>query len=232
MTVTSTPELIDDLVKCATPVRRLRPPLLRALGWLGFVALIVALLAIGHGVRPDFALRINDPSFAASTAAALAAGVLAAIAAFALSLPDRSRWWGLLPVPAVIAWLSTIGYGCLTDWVSIGPDGFRLGESVRCLSILVLTSVPLSIALAVMLCHAALLRPGAVALMGALAVAALTSCALSLLHDHNATVLVLVENLGSAALITGLGGLFGGSLFRWVALRFLNFPAGGRRPRP
>jgi hypothetical protein len=56
--------------------------------------------------------------------------------------------------------VSTIGYGCLTDWVSIGPEGVRFGEELRCFSILVLTSVPLTIALAVMLRYAAMLRAG------------------------------------------------------------------------
>ncbi len=49
--VTKTPDLIDALVECATPVRRLRPPLVRAGLWLAFAGLILALLAIGHGVR-------------------------------------------------------------------------------------------------------------------------------------------------------------------------------------
>jgi hypothetical protein len=63
--------------------------------------------------------------------------------------------------------------------------------------------------------YAALLRPGAVAMAGALAVAAITSSALSLLHDLDATMMILVWNLGAAALITGLGSLFGLRMFRW-----------------
>jgi len=219
--VTSTPKLIDDLVERAAPVRRLRPPLMRALRWLAFAAAVCAMLAIWQGLRADLTVRLGDPVFVLGFAAALATGILAAIAAFAVSLPDRSRWWLLLPAPALAAWTSTIGYGCLTDWVSIGPDGFRFGETVRCFAMLVLAGVPLSIALAAMLRYAARLRPGAVAMTGALAVAAISSAALSLLHDHNATVLILVENLGGAVLITGLGALFGRGMFRWMASRLL-----------
>ena len=51
--VTKNPDLIDALVERATPVRRLRPPLVRAGPWLAFASLILALLAIGHGVRAD-----------------------------------------------------------------------------------------------------------------------------------------------------------------------------------
>jgi len=212
--VTKTPDLIDALVECATPVRRLRPPLVRGALWLALAALILALLAIVHGVRADLAERLHQPVFVVSITAALATGVLAAVAAFMVSLPDRSQWWLALPAPALAVWVGTIGYGCLTDWVVIGLDGVRFGETLRCFATLVLTSVPLAIALAVMLRYAALLRPGAVTLAGALAVAAITSSALSLFHDLDATMMILIWNLGTAALITGLGGLFGRRVLR------------------
>jgi hypothetical protein len=212
--VTRTPDLIDALVECATPVRRLRPPLARGALWLALAAFILALLAIGHGVRADLAERLHQPVFVVSIAAALATGALAAVAAFMVSLPDRSQWWLALPAPALAVWVGTIGYGCLTDWVVIGPDGVRFGETLRCFATLVLTSVPLAIALAVMLRYAALLRPGAVTLAGALAVAAITSSALSLFHDLDATMMILIWNLGTAALITGLGSLFGRRVLR------------------
>jgi hypothetical protein len=138
--MTRTPDLIDALVECATPVRRLRPPLVRAGLWLGLAGVILALLAIGHGVRTDLAEHLQQPVFVVSIAATLATGILAAVAAFAVSLPDRSQWWLLLPAPALAVWVGTIGYGCLTDWVNIGPDGVHMGDAVRCFATLVLTS--------------------------------------------------------------------------------------------
>jgi hypothetical protein len=217
--VTTTTELIDALVEGGGPVRRLRPPLVRAACWLALAALILALLAIGHGVRTDLAERLLQPDFALGIAAALATGVLAAIAAFCLSIPDRSRWWVLLPVPALALWAATISYGCITDWVSIGPQGIRFGDTLSCFAIIVLASVPPAIALAVMLRFAALLDSGAVAMTAALAVAAITAVAHSLLHAHDATVLILAWNLGTAGLITGIGSLFGGRALRWAASR-------------
>lgn len=91
---------------------------------------------------------------------------------------------------------------------------------------LVLTSVPLAIALAVMLCHAAVLRGGTVAMMAGLAVAAMTATALALFHDHDATALILVWNLGTTALITGLVTLFGRGMFHWMASRLLTSQPG------
>jgi len=221
--VTATRELIDTLVECATPVRRLRPPAVRAALWLGFAGLVLALIAVGHGVRSDLMARLDEPKFAAGMGAALATGILAAIAAFMISLPDRSRWWLVLPLPGLAFWITTISYGCFADWVSAGPDGIRFGEEVRCLALLVLTSVPLAVALAVMLRYAALVRGSTVAMMGSLAVAAITASALSLFHNHDATVLILVWNLGTTAVITGLGSLFGRGMFGWMAARLLAF---------
>lgn len=212
--MTETQKLIDELVAGASPVRRLRPPLVRALSWLALAGAILVLLAIGHGVRSDLAEHLRQPIFLVSIAAALATGVLAAIAAFMVSLPDRSQGWLLLPAPTLALWVGTIGYGCLTDWVAVGPDGVHLGETVRCFATLVLTSVPLAIALAMMLRHAALLRPVAATLAGALAVAAITSSALALMHDIDATAMILLWNLGTAAVIVALGALFGSRLFR------------------
>jgi hypothetical protein len=225
--VTATRELIDTLVECATPVRRLRPPIVRATLWLAFAGLVLALIAVGHGVRADLMARLDEPKFATGMGAALATGILATVAAFIISLPDRSRWWLLLPLPGLAMWITTIGYGCFADWVSTGPDGIRLGEEVRCFALLVLTSVPLALALAAMLRYAALLRDGAVAMMGSLAVAAITASALSLFHNHDATVLILVWNLGTTAVITGLGSLFGRGMFRWMAWRLLALQPGG-----
>jgi hypothetical protein len=226
--VTKTPELIDALVERATPVGRLRPPLMRACGWLLFSGLLLALLAAAHGVRSDLAERLQQPAFVVSLVAALAAGTLAALASFLISLPDRSRWWLVLPAPALAVWVSTIGYGCFADWVSIGPDGMRLGETVRCFATLLLISVPLTLAMLVMLRHAALLRASAVAATAGLAVGAMTTAALSLLHELDATAMILVWNAGVAMLIAGLGGVFGRRMFLWVASRLglAEMPAG------
>src|SRR5437660_7811087 len=131
-----TSDLIDALVADVKPVRRLRPPVVRASCWLLFAALLLALVAVGHGVRPDLMLKLRQPVFTTSVAAALMTGVLAAMASFIASVPGRSRRWLLLPAPALVVWISTIGYGCLTDWVSIGPGGMSLGETARCFATL------------------------------------------------------------------------------------------------
>ena len=70
--------------------------------------MILGVIAIAHGLRPDLAVRLQEPVFSWSGwRAALLTGVLAAIAAFRVSLPEASRWWVMLPVPALVLWVST-----------------------------------------------------------------------------------------------------------------------------
>ena len=223
--MTRTPDLIGALVDSATPVRRLRPPLVRAALWLLLAALVLVLIVTAYGLRPDIAERLRQPVFVLSMAAALITGILAAIASFQISLPDRSRWWLLLPAPALAVWLSTIGYDCLSDWVSVGPNDNRISETVRCFATLLLTSVPLSIAMLVMLRYTALLRPTESSAMSGLAIAAMTAFSLSLVHDLDASLTILVWNLGVAGLIAGLACLFGRRLFAWTALWLASIPA-------
>jgi hypothetical protein len=224
-----TPDFIDTLVEQADPVRRLHSPPVRAGIWIALAVCVLVLIAFGHGLRSDIAARLQQPVFIFGMTAALVTGLLAALASFEISLPDRSRWWMLLPVPALAVWVATLGYGCLTDWVEIGPDGLQMGEAVRCFATLLLTSVPLSIAMLIMLRYAARLRPTEASLMAGLAVAAITAFALSLVHDLDASVMVLVWNLGVATLIAGLASLFGQSLFSWMASRLAPPNASDRR---
>jgi len=214
-----TPDLIASLAANLTPVRRLRPPVMRAACWLLLAAVVLTLLAINQGIRPDLAQRLREAAFAISMAASISTGVLAAFAAFLVSLPDRSRLWLLLPMPALVVWLSNVGHQCLTQWVAIGPDGVSLGETARCFATLVLTSLPLSLAMLVMLRYAAPLRPNAATFMGSLAVAAITATALSLFHAIDATVMILMFNFGTAVLFVGLAAVFGRRMFQWVAPR-------------
>jgi hypothetical protein len=215
--VVTTTRLIEALSAQAMPVRRLRPPLVRAGAWLLVAALVMVLLALLYGFRPDLAGRLRQPDFALALVGALLTGVLAAVAAFHVSLPDRSRAWLLLPLPPLVLWVSTIGYGCLTDWVSIGPEGVEFGATLQCFATLLIASVPSSVVLLVMLRHTARLQPSVVAMAGGLASAGLAAVALMLFHEIDASVLVLLWNIGVAALLVALAGLFGRSLFAHVA---------------
>lgn len=211
-----TPDLIQALVTQATPVHRLWRPMPRAALWLILAAGIIAVLALYHGLRPNLADKLCEPTFLIQLAASLLTGVTAAITAFHISLPDRSRAWLLLPLPTLLLWISSIGYSCLTNWVASVAGDPMLDESLRCFETVVLTSVPLSLMLLIMLRHAGPIRPVATAGVGALAVAALAATALSLLHDIDATTMVLIWNFGTVGLFVTIGSALSRRLFSLV----------------
>lgn len=204
-----TSDVIEALVADARPVRRLRPPAWRAALWLLLPALMFGLLTLAHGVRPDLSQRLHEPGFVFNLVASLLTGVLAAAASFMLNLPDRTRAWALLPVPALIAWLATLGQGCLTNWVNIGPEGMQLGETARCFATLLVTSLPLALGLFAMLRHGAVLLPNTLTLTASLAVAAMSATAMLLFHRLDASAMVLIWNLGTAVVIVALGSSLG-----------------------
>ncbi|HEX7935289.1 MAG TPA: DUF1109 domain-containing protein [Paraburkholderia sp.] len=214
----STSSLIDSLVADAKPVRPLRAPVIRAAGWLLFAALVLVLVGVAHGVRPDFAAKLQQPVFVMGVAAAALTGVLAAVASFVASVPGRSVRWLLLPLPSLAAWMSTIGYGCLTNWVEIGPNGMSLGETARCFATLGLTGIPLSLALLIMLRHLARLAAAPVVMTGSLAIAALTAVALSIFHPLDATLMILFWNFGGAAMLLLISARYSRRVFAWVTL--------------
>ena len=204
-----TADLIRSLADNVTPVKRLRPPLLRATLWLALAFALMGLLTLIHGPRPQFAERMADLVFLTGMLSSLATGILAAIATFMVSLPDKSRLWMLLPVPALILWMANIGYQCFAGWVALPPGAVTVEAASSCLLTLIVTSMPLSLLMLVMLRYVALLRPVSVALIGSLAVSGMTSAALSMFHPLDATVMVLGWNLGTAVLFVAIAAVVG-----------------------
>lgn len=201
-----TDDLIQALAANLMPVRRLRSPLMRAMGFLLLAALVLAMIATAHGWRPDLFIQFADVRFALRLAGAAFTGILAAIAAFVVSLPGRSPRWLLLPLPALILWFSSIGYQCFSGWIPLVPGSARPGETAACLATVGLTSIPLSLALGVMLRHAARLNPAPAIFAASLSIAGISASALTLFHPLDASIEILAFNLGTGVLILLLGG--------------------------
>lgn len=202
--MTTTDALIDGLVADATPVRRLRAPLVRAAAYLAGAAIVVAALIAWQGVRADLVARVTQPAFFLSLGGAMATGILAAWSAAALSVPGRSRLWLLLPLPTLAIWLASVGRSCLVNWITLGDGQVQRAEVIDCALSLVLAALPLTAAMLALLRRAAPIRLGPATLAGGLAAAGLTSTAMTLLHQHDASVMVLIWNVGTLALVVVL----------------------------
>jgi hypothetical protein len=207
--MSSTEELVETLSGQLTPVRRLKPPLPCAFGWIAFATGVVAVLVLWQGPRADLQTQLGDSAYLAQVFGAWLTGESATLAAFNVSRPDRPRAWILLPAPFVALWLSGFAYGCLGHWIAVAAGAPVLAASVRCLETILIASLPLSLVLWLMLRRARPLRPSATAWIGGLAVAAFADTAHLLIQAVEASLLVLVINLVPVTTIVLLGGLVG-----------------------
>jgi hypothetical protein len=204
-----TEELIGDLAIELRPVRRLPSPGVQAALWLGLAVVAIALAVALHGLRHDLAARMLLPHEVAQWLASVATGVAAALAAAMLARPDRTWRWALLPLPPLLAWGLSLGWGCLADLARMGPAALTLGTSWGCLRFIILLGAPLTALQLWLLRHAGPVRPVPVLLLGGLASAALCSAGLSLFHHLDAAVMVLLWHGGAMAVLVLLGWLLG-----------------------
>ena len=197
----ATDRLIGSLTESLNPVRPLWPPALRALVWLAAVALLGGVGVLYWAPLRSFITRTAQVRLAIECAATLLTGITAVVAAFHLSVPDRSSLWRYAPLPPLIVWIATSGLGCLDYGIGLGPAGHRLGESLRCFGFIVLVSLPVAALLYGVLRRARPLEPLPVALTAALGVAALSAFLLQFFHPFDTTVIDLALHVAAVGLV-------------------------------
>ena len=89
----------------------------------------------------------------------------------------------------------------------------KSSQTARCFATVLITSLPLSLAMFAMLRHGALLLPRTTTLTASLAVAAMSATAMSLFHRLDASAMILIWNFGTALIVIAVGSLAGRKLF-------------------
>lgn len=197
-------DLAAALARDLVPVRRLASPCLRAALWLAISVGAIAIAIVLVGPREDLGMRLAVHWEIAKMAAAALTAVLAAVAAFHVALPDRSPRWVLLPLPPFLAWLASLGAGCVGDFVRFGTAGLEPGVSWSCLGFILGLSLPIGGAMLFALRHAGPVRRLPTAATGMLSVAMLSSIGLTMVHSLDAALMVLVWHLAGVALAVAL----------------------------
>ena len=219
--------LIGALAAELAPVRRLPRPVLRTLFWLLLVAAIAAALATFSNLAATWQ-RINaSPDMWLAALGSIATAAAAAFAAFALNLPDRSRAWALLPLPAAALWIAASGLGCLRAHVLPGTHVAATGERRDCLLFIIGLSVPLSAALIVMLRRGYSLAPHLTAAMAGLAAAAAAATLLNFFHPFDAAASDLAVHAVAVALVIAAARALGGRVLQNSFARPVTFPPAG-----
>jgi hypothetical protein len=209
-------DLIEALTTDLQPVKRLHSPLLRGLAWLAAVVAIALVLARISDLSELAGRLAAAPDMWVAVLGSAATTVLAALAAFELSLPDRSRAWALLPLPAAFLWILASGLGCLRAWLIPDTSTATMNDEKNCLLIIVGLSIPLSTLLIVMLRRGFSLEPGLTAAMAGLAAAAASATLLVFIHPFDASASDLSVHALAVGLVVLANFLLGGRSFQRV----------------
>lgn len=202
--------LIGQLSADLRPVRRVPPPAVSALFWLLIVVAIGAVLATFADTGAMWRRITAIPDMELAVLGSIATAVTAAIAAFELSLPDRSRAWALLPLPTAVAWIAGSGLGCLRAYVLPGTHVAAIGETRDCLLFIVALSAPLAAMLIIMLRRAYSLTPALTAAMAGLASASAAATLLNFFHPFDAAAVDLAVHALAVGLVIAAAWMFGG----------------------
>lgn len=216
--MTDTTRMIEQLSARAAPVRRIASPMWRTLAWLLAALLVTAGIVLTHSGGADVTRVLASPDATREWLASLLTGVLASYAVFQVSVPGRDPRWAWLPLPALLLWLASIGMGCMHEVARDGLSAlaFRTGP-MECLRAISLTSIPLGLVLLLMVRHAGVVRPRPTALLAMLSAAALSSSAVSLIHDGGeSSLMVLIWHIGAVALLSLASLLSARRMFAWI----------------
>jgi hypothetical protein len=215
---TDTEKLIERLAEAAEPVRPLSHPWMRTAAWLLVAIPYVALVVLVVSPRADLLTKALEWRYLVEQLAALATGITAAIAAFATVIPGYDRKFLFLPALPLAIWLGSLGEGCVQDWIRFGPDGLSLQPDWFCFPAIVLVGAVPAIAIAVMLRRGAPLTPHVTAALGGLAAAGLGNFGLRLFHSQDASLMVLVWQVGTVFILTAMAAWLGRYLLNWRSI--------------
>ena len=213
-----TDRLIERLAGKADPVRRLAVPWVRTAVWFAIAVPYVALIVVMMRPRGDLSAKLSDFRFLLEQAAALSMGIAAAAAAFASIIPGYDRRIALLPLAPLSVWLASLGEGCVQAWMRDGAGGLSFTSDFVCIPAIALVGTLPALAMAVMLRKGAPLRPHVSAALGGLAAAGLGNFGLRLFHHQDASLMVLVWQMGTVFMLTMLIGSAGRLLLDWRPL--------------
>lgn len=210
-----TEELIRRLAEDIEPVRPLPSPWIRTGVWLVLAVPYVALVVLVMSPRGDLPSKMSDERFVIEQLAALATGITAAMAAFATVVPGHNRKLLVLPLLPLTLWLGSLSHGCIQEWIQPGPQGLSLRPDWFCLPMIVFVGAVPAFVMAVMLRRGAPLTPHVTTALGGLAAAGLGNFGLRLFHSQDASVMVLLWQVGAVFMVTALAGWCGGYWFTW-----------------
>lgn len=198
----NTDALIDALVADLNPVRYVRPPFWRLIGWLVVSVPVTALFVAAMRVRPDINVKLADPLFLTQELASLATALVAGWAALVTCIPCEPTWKLWTPVAPLALWMATLGFQSWDEWARFGVSGMEFHSDLMCLPMIAATSAVPALAIVFAIRRGARLHTPYAVLWASLAAAALANVGLRFVYMEDAALMVIVWQFGSVLLLT------------------------------
>jgi hypothetical protein len=186
--------------------------------WLAIALPYIVLVVYIVSPRPDLLAKLHEFRYVLEQFAALAAGISAALAAFATTIPGYSRRVLIFPLLFVAIWLGSLVQGCAQEWLRYGIAGLSLRPDWFCFPAIVLVGAVPAVAMVVMLWRGAPLMPRTTVALGGLAAAGLGAFGLRLFHPQDAALMVLIWQFGSVFVLAALAGSAGRFILNWASV--------------
>jgi hypothetical protein len=211
-----TEDLIQQLAADATPVRRLPPVVVRAVGWLVFAALSLAVVMLLMGVRRELDGTADRIDFTIEAALLLVTAVSAAIGALLVSIPGadpsgRMRW---IPIVLGVACVALAAGELVYAAVTGAPTG-QLTFAWHCVYKTTSVAIVPGALLFVMMRRAAPLHAAWAGTLALLATAAIGVLGANIICPNDRPLHMLLWHVLPLMLFAGAGAALGRWLLRW-----------------
>ncbi len=208
-----TEDLIGRLVSDALPVKRSARPLVLFARWSAISVLYLAAGVLVIGAREDLANLWHEAGFLAHTLLVFSVAVLAATAAFTISIPVRQQ--------RVLLGSSAIALAAWLGWIVgalITASEPHAGYGWKCLRNILVLAAPLGAVMYYMISRAAPLRTGMAGWLAALSAAAAADLATRFICRNDHALHALIWHLAPVVVLAGAGVGLGQVMFRWEAV--------------
>jgi len=152
----------------------------------------------------DMAANGTAWRFMAPQVAALVMAAIAAVAAFATTVPGASRQTVVLAAAAASLWIAILLSGAVQEWSHPGSATLAAPREWSCVAMVVFGGALPALGMAAMLRRGALLTPGLTAALGTVAIAGLANIGACLSHPHPSSAVILVWHGGTIATLATL----------------------------
>lgn len=206
----NTAEMIKGLAREATRVKRPPRPLVMFLTWSAIGGFYLAAGILLIGTRSDLALVWHRSGFLIHTLMVLGVTVLAAAAAFVMSIPNRQSPWTM--------WIPAIALGAWLVWLAsalVAAGDPHAGQGLKCVRNIAVLGVPIGALMYRLIVTAAPLRTSAAGWLASLSAFAAGDLATRFICRHDQALHALVWHFVPVLVMGGTGVVLGKVLLCW-----------------